>query len=95
MPLGASQIPCSTGPQPHLIPVSCGSSRAGMVMAGDTEAQHTQDLKTTTSPCGGSWGDLAPIPSILHPSPSLMGMFVSSITSPSLSNTGFGSITLD
>lgn len=50
MPLGASRIPCSAGPQPHLIPGSSSSSGAGMVVAGDTEAQHTQDLKATSSP---------------------------------------------
>lgn len=95
MPLGASRIPCSAGPQPHLIPVSCGSSGAGMVMAGDTEAQHTQDLKATTRPVVAPGGDLAPIPCIPHPSPSLMGVFVSSVTSPSPSNTVFGSMTPD
>lgn len=56
MPLGASRIPCSAGPQPHLAPVSCGSSGAGTVMAGDTEAQDTQDLKATTSPVVASGG---------------------------------------
>lgn len=95
MPLGASRIPCSAGPQPHLIPVSCGSSGAGIVMAGETEAQHTQDLKATTSPVVGPGEDLTPIPSIPHPSSSFTGMFVSSITPPSPSNTGFGSMTPD
>lgn len=62
MPLGASRIPCSAGPQPHLIPVSCGSSGAGMVMAGDAEAQHTQDLKATTSPVVAPGGTLHRFP---------------------------------
>lgn len=95
MPLGASRIPCSAGPQLHLIPVSCGSSRAGMVVAGDAEAQHTQDLKATTSPVVAPGGTSHRFPAshiLLLP---LWGCFVSSITSPSPSNTGFGSITLD
>lgn len=62
MPLGASQIPCSAGPQPRLIPVSCGSSGAGMVMAGDAEAQDRQDLKATISPVVAPGGTLHQFP---------------------------------
>lgn len=94
MPLGASRIPCSAGPQPHLIPGFSSSSGAGMVVAGDTEAQHTQDLKATSSPVVAPRGTSHQFPASHIPVLPLWGCCVLH-HSPSPSNTGFGSIKLN